>query len=339
MTKKIEDKMGTFIDIVDSCSGIVNSDPESTNETLVNVMMQNTGCSRKEAQKSINEVIRTVDRIENVYNDLRDSMSKGSTREEWLIAKIQGLDTSKTGLSMNKILVDVGRELNVPSVSEDASLSDSDLGNIRETVIIQDIVDTMQNTNFLEPKAVERVEAIDFKKEIVALRDYFDTPLNNDKDPQYVKAVSSAAVIAKEKGMLPEQFDKVTNSQLTMIVDQGMSAAKAVYQVGTGEINPIEAQGYILNRKTSKLGAVIEDFCAEAGENIGANIGASVGSIFGPAGSYVGSEIGAFVGNVAGRAVGKVITKGVEVVSNVITSVGNFISNAASAISDFFFSW
>lgn len=328
MKKKIEDKMGTFIDIVDSCSGIVNSDPKNTNETLVNVMMQNTGCSRDEAQKSINEVIRTVDRIENVYNDLRESISKGSTMEEWLLAKIQGLDTSKTGLSMNEILVDVGKALDVPSVSADASLSDSDVGSIRERVIIQDIVDTMQNVNPLEPKAMERVETFDFKKEIVALRDYFDTPLNNDKDAQYVKAVSSAAVIAKEKGMLPEQFDNVTNSQLTMIVDQGMSTAKAVYQLGTGEINPIEAQGYIINRKTSKLGAVIEDFCAEAGENIGANIGASVGSIFGPVGSYVGSEIGAFVGNVAGRAVGKAITKGAEVVSNIVTGIGNAISSA-----------
>lgn len=339
MKKENEGKLRTFIDIVETCSGVVHSNPKSTSDTLVNVMMQNTGCSKKEAQTSINEVIRTVDRIENAYNDLRDSISKGSTREEWLLSKIQGLDTSKTGQNINEIMGDVGRALNVPSLSADASLSDGDIGNLSETVMVQDIVDTLQSINPVESKAVERVKTIDFKKEIVALRDYFDSPLNNDKDAQYVKAVSSAAVIAKEKGMLPEELDNVTNSQLTMIVDQGMSTAKAVYQVGTGEINPIEALGYIFNRKTSKLGVMIEDFCAETGETIGTNIGASVGAIFGPVGSYIGAEIGAFVGNVAGKAVGKVITKGLEVVSDCLTSVGDFISDVADSIVDFFSSW
>ena len=44
------------------------------------------------------------------------------------------------------------------------------------------------------------------------------------------------------------------------------------------------------------------------------------------------------MGNVAGKAVGKVITKGLEVVSDCLTSVGDFISDVADSIVDFFFS-
>jgi len=338
MKKENEGKLRTFIDIVETCSGVVHSNPKSTYDTLVNVMMQNTDCTREEAQKTIDEVIRTVDRSEDSYNDLRNSISKGSSREEWLLAKIQGLDTSQTGQSVNEILSDVSRALNVPSVPADASLSDSDIGNLRETVIIQDIVDTMQNINPVESKVVESVKTIDFKKEISALKEYFDSPLSSEKDAQYVKAVSSAAVIAKEKGLFHEEFDNVTNSQLTMVVDQGMSTAKAMYQVGKGEITPIEAQGYILDKKTSKLGMIIEDYCAKKGRDIGANIGATIGAIFGPVGSTVGAAIGAVVGYVAGKAVGKWISSGLEVVSDFFTDVGNFISDVADSIVDFFFS-
>ncbi len=339
MKKENEDNLRTFIDIVDACSDIIHSDPKSTSGTLVNVMMHHTGCSREEAQTSIDEIIRTVDRSEDSYNDLRKSISKGSSREEWLLAKIQGLDTSQTGQSVNEILSEVSRALNVPSVSADTSLSDGDLGNLRETIIIQDIVENMQNINPVEVKVVESFKTIDFKKEISALKEYFDSPLNSEKDAQYVKAVSSAAVIAKEKGLFNEELDKVTNSELTMIVDQGMSTAKAVYQVGTGEVTPLEAQGYILDKKTSKLGMIVEDYCAKKGRDIGANIGATIGAVFGPVGSTVGAAIGAVVGYVAGKAVGKWLSSGLEVVSDFLTDVGNFITDTFDSIVEFFSLW
>jgi len=124
-----------------------------------------------------------------------------------------------------------------------------------------------------------------------------------------------------------------------MIVDQGMSTAKAVYQVGTGEVTPLEAQGYILDKKTSKLGMIVEDYCAKKGRDIGANIGATIGAVFGPVGSTVGAAIGAVVGYVAGKAVGKWLSSGLEVVSDFLTDVGNFITDTFDSIVEFFSLW
>lgn len=170
-------------------------------------------------------------------------------------------------------------------------------------------------------------------KEVKVLNDYFKSSFDSDVDTDIKKVVSTATVIAKEKGFVSGKYwDNKSPSDIANIVDDTMTKAKLAYKVSTGEFEPMDAVDFMIDRTTARISTVISQKCIEVGTATGSAIGGAIGSIFGPAGTAIGSTVGAVVGGVVGKVAGTVITKGIEIVSDCVKSVARGIWDVGTSI-------
>jgi len=79
-------------------------------------------------------------------------------------------------------------------------------------------------------------------EEVKALNDYFKSSFDSDVDKDVKKVVTTATVIAKEKGIVSGKYwENKTPSDIANIVDNTMTKAKIAYKVASGEFEPIDA--------------------------------------------------------------------------------------------------
>ncbi len=183
-------------------------------------------------------------------------------------------------------------------------------------------------------------------KEIKAVKEYFKEKLDSPKDKDFKKNVATATIIAKEKGLFKPLNNK-TSEEISMIVDKGVTAAKIAYKVGNGELSPIDAVEYTIDRNVAVLNSAIVKTTTQVDGKIGTKVGVAIGSVFGPAGAVSGAAIGNVVGKVAGYAVGKVIGEGVKKVATAVKSVAkkcwegvkSVASSVWSGVKSFFSDW
>ena len=152
-----------------------------------------------------------------------------------------------------------------------------------------------------------------FPEPIPAIKGFFEETINSSKDDDIKKVVAAGKVI-QEKIKNPK--NPLTTEAITHIADGGVSAAKVIYKVGKGELNPKKAADELIDRGAAVVGTVVKTTCEKVGEKAGAVVGAAIGSIFSPAGTATGAVIGATVGRFAGKVVGEVIIPAVKEVAS-----------------------
>ncbi len=350
MTEQNKNKETEFIDIIDETTSKLSK--KNVVEQLSEIVEKETGVELKEAAKTVETISETIDVIADNFEDLQQAKADGKTRTEWLrgkldetIGKYKVKDTEEFITNIENSLKDSNAKIGVEVFGKEIDISEPlknpKYDDINKTAIVNDFQNEIKNNTLLGAVVFEKgkIKIDDKHKEIKAVKDYFDAKLDSPQDKNFKKAVSTATVIAKEKKILPKKLANKSPEEISMIVDKGVTAAKVAYKLGNGEISPIDAVEYTIDRNVAVLNSAITTTTTRVGGAVGEKVGAAIGSVFGPEGTVAGAVIGTVVGKVGGYVVGKVIGEGVKKVATAVKSVAKSawegVKSVASAVGDF----
>ena len=337
-------------------------DYSTVNKRLAGLVESETGRSLEEAERVVESVSDTIDLVTSNLRDLRQSKEDGVSRSDWLKGKldhaVEQYDVSPNDLigGVKDALVQANSEICSDVLGIDVDLSEP-LKNpkyegLNKRAIVSDFQNEIKNNTLFGAIVLEegKVTIDADHSEIASIKDYFEDVLDSQSDDEFKKKVSTTIVIMDERYGLPPGLKGKAPEELALIVDKGVSAAKVAYKVGKGELSPIDAVEYTIDRNVATLNTAITTACTRTGGNIGQKVGSVVGSVFGPAGTVAGAAIGRTVGKAAGYVVGKVIGEGVKKAASAVKSVvnkagegvkaaGRAVCNTISSAVDTVFGW
>lgn len=338
------DHLGDIVDKAVTPETITGGD---TNNALTEVFSREAGIDSEKARQVVQEISDTINAIDENYRDLQAHKAKGGSTEDWLTKKIDEAGGTKdkteqvrqilTGLEAanREQAEELHRdgELEQPLVFDDKQ----DLGDyisLNKKRYAKAITDAVANNTLLNAIELKRgkLRVTKAGKENPLLKQFFEAPLEGAEDSPTKKAVSIALTIAREKQLLPQTMSDSTNEEIAVIVDQGLSRAKTMYKVGTGELSPVKAIHYVIDRATSVIGDIAKEVCTGAGRILGRSVGTLLEKT--PAGKIINktvgvisrqrhniAKVGGWVGSTAGREIGEGMKKGVKTIGEVAKKV------------------
>ena len=221
--------------------------------------------------------------------------------------------------------------------------------------LIQDTSDEIRDNSLIGAiefsEGYDKVEINTDHKEVKALKEYITSDIDDEKDEDIKKMVTTATYIASQKGYLGDKMKEKNPDDIARIVDNSLTTTKVAYKVASGEMDAEEVVDYAVDRTTAQVGEIVstkvEDAAAttgkvigtavgaSAGKYIGSAIGGSIGSVFGPVGAAAGAVVGAVAGSAVGKAIGGVVKKGISIVGKAVKTVGRAIGGAVRAVGNF----
>ena len=218
--------------------------------------------------------------------------------------------------------------------------------------LVQDTSDDIRDNSLIGAiefsEGYDKVEINTDHKEVKALKEYITSDIDDEKDEDVKKMVTTATYIAAQKGYLGDKMKEKNPDDIARIVDNSLTTTKVAYKVASGEMDAEEVVDYAVDRTTAQVGEIVstkvEDAAAttgkvigtavgaSAGKYIGSAIGGSIGSVFGPIGAAAGAVVGAVAGSAVGKAIGGVVKKGIEIVGGAVKTVGRAIGGAVRAV-------
>lgn len=353
-------KENGFVEFIEKASEVISGDAGMLNNDLGKVLQNNTRYDASQSLEIVGSIAKTIDMIQDNFEDLRQAKENGKSRTEWFREKIDEtietfkiqdsnhlISEIKDGLSSSNKQIGVeifGKEINISE-----PLLSSDYSDLNKTAIINNFQEEIKNNTLLGSIVFEKgsVKIDETHREIKAVKDYFAAKLDSSSDKAFKKAVSTATLIAQEKDLLPKQLKDKSPDEIATIVDKGVTAAKIAYKLGNGELSPLDAVEYTIDRNVATLNSAITTTCTRYGGLVGGKVGGFIGSIFGPAGTVAGAAIGTVVGKVGGYVIGKVIGEGVKKVASAVKSacsaawegLKSVASSAWEGLKSFFSGW
>lgn len=343
-------KENDFIKIIEQTTKNISRD--SVIDQLSEIIEKETSLDLTEAKQTVNDISETINVIADNFHDLQISKENGKSRTEWLKGKLdETIDKfkienteefiSEVKDSLKESNTKIGIEVFGKEIDISKPLTNSKYDDLNKTAIVNDFQEEIKNNTLLGAVIFENGKLkIDGKhKEIKAVKEYFESKLDSPQDKAFKKAISTATVIGQKKGLLPKQISDNTPDEIAIIVDKGVTSAKVAYKLGNGELSPLDAVEYTIDRNVAILNSAITTTCTRTGGVFGGRIGAVIGSIFGPTGTVTGTLIGTVVGKVGGYVVGKVIGEGAKKVASAVKSVAKSawegVKSVASALNPF----
>lgn len=229
-----------FGKLIEAATETMASGSSELNDKLISVYQNETKCDPEYAKETVGKVSETIDSIVENLQELQGLKEQGFTREDWLKKKIDEstehlTEDNKTDVinATRCSLITANKEMGIP-VPETGVKVLSPFEGLNAKVIVNDLTSEIRDNTLLGAISFESGNiTIDKKhKEIKAVKDYFESKLDSPNDPLFVKAVSTATVIAKDKGLLPKAFENKSPEELAMIVDRGVTDAKVFSKIG-----------------------------------------------------------------------------------------------------------
>lgn len=324
-------KENDFVKIIEKTTDTISND--NVVNQLSEIVEKETSLDLTEAKQIVNDISETIDVIAENFQDLQSAKENGKSRAEWLkdkldetINKYQVENTtefiSEVTNSLKESNTKIGIEVFGKGIDVSKPLTSSEYDDLNKTAIVNDFQEEIKNNTLLGAVVLGNGKIrIDNKhKEIKAVKEYFEAKLDSPQDKIFKKAVSTATVIGQKNGLFPNQITDKTPDEIAMIVDKGVTAAKVTYKLGNGEISPLDAVEYTIDRNVAVLNSAITTTCTRVGGVVGGKVGGVIGSVFGPAGTFAGIAIGTVVGKAGGYLVGKVIGEGVKKFASTVRS-------------------
>lgn len=312
----------------------------------------------QEILEIVEDIDRTINRIDENHREIIEYKSKGLATSRWIEDKIDELRTQyqmEDSSDLPKIFDLSMSEVNLRNLSEVLNITNTANGLPLESYLFEDlnkkavsnkIADSLQHSTLIQTTILGEGIANTLKPSdqiIVPLKEYMESTIDDARDGEIKKIVTTAFVKAKKLGVVKHLEDK-DPTVIASIVDNGLTQVKMAYKIATGEINIPEAVDYLIDRTTARVEAVIKSTCRKAGGFVGEKVGLAIGSVFGPVGSAVGGMAGRVVGEFVGERIGEKITKGCrkvaektkEVCRDVYQGAKEFVSSAWSGVKSFF---
>ena len=326
--KSKKNKEGEFIHLVEKTT------QKDSLDGFSELVEKETKLDLNQSKKAVQEISDTIDTISENFDFLRKAKESGKTRTQWFKEKLdetieknkikdtetliteikEGLQSSNTKIGIEMF----GEKLDISK-----PLTSSKYENLNKTAIVNDFQEEIKNNTLLSALSFEKehIKIDKNHKEIKAVKDYFEDKLDSPKDKTLKKAIATATTIAQEKKLLPKNITGKTPSELAMMVDRGVTTAKVAYKLGKGELSPVDAVEYTIDRSVSVLNSAVTTTCTRAGGSVGGKLGGVIGSVFGPAGTAAGAAIGTVLGKVGGYVIGKFIGEGMKKIASVVKTV------------------
>ncbi|QQZ28940.1 hypothetical protein HMY34_09330 [Thiothrix subterranea] len=304
--------------------------------------------SDEEVKATLADICDTIDAIDAAYQDIQAYKQKGLSLDIWLRDGLQAAVGHLPQAEQDQVADAVRTAMNANNHALLNTLSDGAAGTNQATdVVAKGFADLNKNVFGLELREDIKVNAllnamaletiqVHGDKENTAAAAYFASGLGDATDSNFKKVVVTAVEIAKKKQLLPDALSNVSTVEMAAIVDKGLTGVKVAHKLATGELDPIAAVEYLIDRTAARVKAVVDTTCRTVGNKVGATIGGMIGSIFGPVGTALGTAVGGYVGEQAGQKVADFVNKGVEKVASaakaVVRSAGKTVSSAASSV-------
>lgn len=329
---------------------------EKPNDFMLRMLTESQAyASDTEVQTTFADVSATIDAIDRAYQDIQAYKQKGLSLDIWLRDSLQNTIKKLPQAEQNQVADAVRTAMNNSNYTLLNSLSDGAASTNQSTDVIakgfsdlnknlfgSEVREDIKVNALLNAIALETIQ-VQSEKDNTAAVTYFASGLGDITDSNFKKVVVTAVEIAKKKQLLPNAMNNVSTIEMATIVDQGLTNIKVAHKVETGELEPIAAIEYLIDRTAARVKTVIETTCLRVGGKIGTAIGSTIGSIFGPVGTALGSQIGGVVGTAAGQKVANAINKGVEkmasVAKSVVRSAGKAMSSIFSSAKSWVSSW
>jgi hypothetical protein len=311
--------------------------------------------SDEEVKATLADISETIDAIDAAYLDIQAYKKKGLSLDIWLRDGLQNAVGHLPQAEQDQVADAVRTAMNANNHALLNTLSDGAAGTNQATdVVAKGFADLNKNVFGLELREDIKVNAllnamaletiqVHGDKENTAAGAYFASGLGDVTDSNFKKVVVTAVEIAKKKQLLPDALGKMSTVEIAAIVDKGLTGVKVAHKLATGELEPIAAVDYLIDRTAARIKAVVDTTCRKVGNKVGATIGATIGSIFGPVGTALGAAIGGWVGEQAGQKVADFVNKGVEKVASaaksIVRSAGKAVSSALSSAKAWVSSW
>ncbi len=308
--------------------------------------------SAAEINRTVIDICATIDLADTEFRSLRAQKAQGQSTIVWLRDKIgkaieilpnteqsEVVRESKNALKRaNSELFTLLYGTEMPDELSEP-LKNFSFKGLNATAVVQNLKKDIENNTFLGALTVAegfKLQLVTSHKEVQAAKDYFLAQLDAPADKEIKKAVTATVEIAKKNGFKPLVGKSTT--EVALIVDRGLTAAKLAYKLGNGQMTPTDVSDYMIDRTASGVSVAITRTCQKVSSGVGAAVGAAIGSILGPTGAAAGTIVGRTVGYIAGTVVGTVIGKGVEKVATytkkIIKSAWEGVKSVASSVRD-----
>lgn len=110
-----------------------------------------------------------------------------------------------------------------------------------------------------------------------------DSDFNSPSELVVKKAMSAAIIIAKQKGLLPEDIlDSVDSNGAAMVADEGFVRVKTAYKVSTGFIDIYEASDLLIDNVTSRTLAIADILVEKGVDTVISKIGFAIAAAYPP---------------------------------------------------------
>ena len=358
------DKKEQFIEVYDQINDLLPEGISSQKlaDKLVKTLQQESILSVDEAKLSVEKISSVIDLINNNFFSLQQSKLQGKSRTTWLTERLEETINKYEIMNKEEFVSEIKGSLQLANQKIGENVFDSYIGDLSQVLsnkfedinkiaIVKNLQEEIQTNTLLGAVIVESGIAVlsDNFTEIKAVKEYFEAELDSSKDILFKKAIVTLTLLAQKQNLIHLHDSDDTPEELAMIVDKGVTEAKVAYKLGKGELSPIDAIEYTVDRNVVILNSAITTTCSRVGGKIGTKLGAAIGSVFGPSGTLIGGRIGDVVGKKAGYLVGKYVGEGVKKVATVAKSLAtkawdsvkstasNAYSSAKSFVKSIFF--
>ncbi|MGB1262408.1 MAG: hypothetical protein ACPG52_05810 [Cognaticolwellia sp.] len=331
--------------------------PKELTEELVNFLQKNTTLNVDETRLTVEKISSTIDLINHNFASLQQSKEQGKSRTSWLVERLEETISKYDIDNKNELISEIKDSLQLANNKIGENVFDSTLGDlsplfsnsfddINKIAIVKNLQEEIQTNTLLGAVIIENGAVVlnENITEVKAVKEYFEAELDSSKDALFKKAITTLTILAQKQNLISLGNSSDTPEELSMMVDKGVTQAKVAYKLGKGELSPIDAIEYTVDRNVVILNSAITTTCSRVGGKIGAKLGAIVGSVFGPSGTLIAGRIGDVIGKKAGYVVGKYVGEGVKkvatvaksVATNAWNSVKSTVSNVTSKVKSWF---
>ena len=283
-----------------------------------------------EIKKIAEDIIRTVNIMEEKRKTLEWYKREGATRERWILKELTRSSSTMTeqqsaeyckafataikdagGKMLQTVIAGWGKKAQDGRSVPDNNRNAPDIKEAAKEIAGETVKIGCMGAKIVTEAAV--VEEIVSNKEIEPSR-AAEAAVKGGADASVKAALAGALKVGAEKNIIKVIPMGTPAAAFAAGAAVAVENAQNLYQAATEKIPPSEAVEKMIDTTASTAVGI-------AASVKGAEIGAAIGTTLGPEGTAVSAVAGGLIGGIAGSAVGKVIVNADEKVINVVENV------------------
>lgn len=169
------------------------------------------------------------------------------------------------------------------------------------------------------------IESISGVKELQCVKEFYTLPAGDPKEAELKKAISTAAIIAIDKGIPVPGLTGKNPTEIASIVDSALTHSKTLYLIGEGKIDSYEMVSHLVDKAAARLVPVFDNLIDKYAVPATTAVVNAVSVVFPPARLLLPhvNRIAPYLGQKVKEVVHKALPVAKKVAKDVISTVVN----------------